>query len=66
MTEDMLRRLREQRQEMARERAEICHRLLSSLDEIDGGRLAIGTGEQAIRRAFARGMKQGGNGRVKQ
>ncbi|MBV6633475.1 MAG: hypothetical protein KI792_10655 [Alphaproteobacteria bacterium] len=62
MTDDMLRRLREQRQRLEREREEIRHRLHNSLDEIDAGRLATGTGVQAIRRAFERGIKQSDGG----
>jgi len=57
---DGLRALHERREKHAAELAEIQVRIAKSLDEADRGEYAEGTGEDAVRRAFAAGIKRAG------
>lgn len=57
---DGLRALRDRRDKQAAELCEIQARIAKSLDEADHGEYAEGTGEDAIRRAFATGLKRVG------
>lgn len=57
---DGLRALRDRREKQAAELTEIQARIAKSLDEADRGEYAEGTGEDAIRRAFATGLRGAG------
>ena len=57
---DGLRALRDRRDKQAVELAAIQARIAKSLDEADRGDYAEGSGEEAVRRAFAAGLSRAG------
>jgi antitoxin ParD1/3/4 len=57
---DALRLLKERRERHAAALAEIEARIASSLDQAARGEYAAGTGEAAVKRAFATGVKRSG------